>query len=58
MATGPSEQLEQSEEHPDFVKELLTQKEGIQNHLKEDNKKGRTVFTCNLRFVLLFYHAC
>ncbi|KAL7992933.1 hypothetical protein Chor_017189 [Crotalus horridus] len=43
MATGPSEQLEQSEERPDFVKELLTQKEGIQNHLKEDNKKDAKI---------------
>ncbi|XP_015665517.1 junctional sarcoplasmic reticulum protein 1 isoform X1 [Protobothrops mucrosquamatus] len=43
MATGPSEQLEQSEEQPDFVKELLTQKEGIQNHLKEDNKKDAKI---------------
>ncbi|KAM3856051.1 junctional sarcoplasmic reticulum protein 1 [Vipera latastei] len=43
MATGPSEQLEQSEERPDFVKELLTQKEGIQNHLKEDHKKDAKI---------------
>ncbi|XP_070800056.1 junctional sarcoplasmic reticulum protein 1 isoform X1 [Pituophis catenifer annectens] len=39
MATGPCEQLEQSEEGPDFVKERLTQEEGIHNHLKEHNKK-------------------
>ncbi|XP_063145274.1 junctional sarcoplasmic reticulum protein 1 [Candoia aspera] len=42
MATGPCELLEQSEECPDFVKELPTQKEGIQNHLK-DNKKDAKI---------------
>ncbi|KAG8126886.1 hypothetical protein E2320_022010 [Naja naja] len=45
MATGPCEQLEQREEGPEFVKELLTQQEDIHNHLKEHNTKGRSVFS-------------
>ncbi|KAM6463967.1 junctional sarcoplasmic reticulum protein 1 isoform 3-T5 [Liasis olivaceus] len=43
MATGPSELLEQSEECTDFVKELLTQKEDIQNHLKEGSKEDAKI---------------
>ncbi|XP_070602758.1 junctional sarcoplasmic reticulum protein 1 isoform X2 [Erythrolamprus reginae] len=43
MATGPCEQLEQSEEHPDFVKELFTKEEGIHSHLKEHNKKDAKI---------------
>ncbi|XP_025031306.1 uncharacterized protein LOC103062251 isoform X2 [Python bivittatus] len=43
MATGPSELLEQSEECTDFVKELLTQKEDIQNQLKEGSKEDAKI---------------
>ncbi|XP_058019396.1 junctional sarcoplasmic reticulum protein 1 isoform X2 [Ahaetulla prasina] len=43
MATGPCEQLEQSEGGPDFVKELLTQEDGIHYHLKEHNKKDAKI---------------
>ncbi|XP_026536888.1 junctional sarcoplasmic reticulum protein 1 isoform X2 [Notechis scutatus] len=45
MATSPCEQLEQREEGPDFVKELLTQQEDIHNHLKEQNTKDAKIPT-------------